>query len=126
MSEQTAAAVPAKSKTELKKEEQAVKAAAREATKQPSQNGVTRPKSGTKTGRIWEISDALSAEKKAPIERKFVMEQATKEGINEATAATQYGRWRKFHGLKGQVAAPAAAAAPVAGSDVQATPAHKS
>lgn len=109
-----------KSKTQLKKEEREKKAAEREASKQPSANGVTRPKPGTKTGRIWEIADQLSAAKKAPIERKFVMEQAEKEGINEATAATQYGRWTKFYDIK-KVQAPAAAPA---ASDVQATPAQ--
>ena len=64
-----------------------------------SQNGVTRPKSGTKTGRIWEISDELSASQGKPVARKDVLEKAQAEGINVATAATQYGRWRKYHGL---------------------------
>ncbi|QBQ71141.1 hypothetical protein S0112_001 [Shewanella phage S0112] len=66
------------------------------------QNGVPRPGAGTKTGRIWEIADALSAELKKPVGRKLVLEQAAKEDINAATAATQYGRWRKYNGLEGR------------------------
>jgi|SRR5690606_16775405 len=67
--------------------------------KQPSQNGVTRPRSGTATGRVWEIADELSAAAGEPVARKDVMAQAKEEGLNEATIATQYGRWRRFHGL---------------------------
>jgi len=64
-----------------------------------TQNGVTRPKAGTKTCRIWEIADSLSAQEGAPVARKKVLEAAMAEDINAATAATQYGRWRKYHGL---------------------------
>lgn len=63
------------------------------------QNGVTRPKAGTATGRVWEIADALSAQEGAPVARKKVLEATGAEEINAATAATQYGKWRKYHGL---------------------------
>lgn len=76
----------------------------------PKQNGVTRPKPGTKTGRVWEIADALSAQANAPAPRKNVIAQGVAEGINPATLATQYGRWRRFHGLAREVHAPAPAA----------------
>lgn len=66
-----------------------------------SKNGVTRPKAGTKTGRVWEIADAQSQALGSPAPRAPVLEAATGEGINAATAATQYGRWRKYHGLEG-------------------------
>jgi len=66
--------------------------------KQPAQNGVTRPKAGTKTGRVWEIADELSTSD-GPAARKDVMAASEAEGLNTATIATQYGRWRKFHGL---------------------------
>lgn len=69
-------------------------------------NGVTRPAAGTKTGRVWEIADKLSAEKKAPAERADVLKEGEAEGINPATVTTQYGQWRRFHGLKGRLAAP--------------------
>lgn len=71
-------------------------------------NGVTRPKSGTKTGRVWEIADAQSKQKGEPAPRKAVIDEAMTDDINAATAATQYGRWRKYHGLKAEPKAPKA------------------
>ena len=62
-------------------------------------NGVTRPKAGTATGRVWQICDELSAASNAPAERAQVIAKATAEGINAATVATQHGKWRKYHGL---------------------------
>lgn len=62
-------------------------------------NGVTRPKAGTTCGRVWAICDEQSAAANAPAERAKVIEQATSEGINAATVATQHGKWRKYHGL---------------------------
>lgn len=64
-------------------------------------NGVTRPADGTKTGRVWAIADELSRAAGKPIARDKVMEKAKAESINEATTATQYGKWRVFNGLKG-------------------------
>jgi len=65
-------------------------------------NGVTRPGKNTKTGRIWEIADTLSKKMAEPAPRRDVLAQAKDEEINMATAATQYGRWRKYNGLKGK------------------------
>lgn len=81
-------------------------------------NGVSRPKTGTKTGRVWEIADTLSAAAGKPAARKDVIEKGLAESINQATIATQYGRWRQFHGLgrEKKVAPPAVAGAPT--SDV--------
>ena len=67
--------------------------------KQPSQNGVTRPRDGTATGRVWEIADTLSADTKKPAVRADVLKAGEAEGLNASTIATQYGRWRKFNGL---------------------------
>ncbi len=87
-----------------------------------NKNGVSRPKSGTKTGRVWEISDALSAAAGAPAKRKDVIEKGIAESINQATIATQYGRWRQFHGLgrekKPVVATPATEGAAAPAADV--------
>jgi hypothetical protein len=66
-----------------------------------TQNGVSRPTNGTTTGRVWEIADAVSAGKKEPADRATVLAQVVAEGINPSTGATQYGKWRKFHGLVG-------------------------
>lgn len=76
-----------------------------------AQNGVTRPKDGTTTGRVWAISDEISKKKGEPADRKTVIEQVVAEGINASTGATQYGKWRKFHGLVGEQA-PGRAAKP--------------
>ncbi len=86
--------------------EAATEEVAAPAPKQPSANGVTRPKDGTKTGNVWAIADKLST-KEGPAARKDVMQAGEAEGLNTATIATQYGRWRKFHGL-GRAAKPAA------------------
>ena len=73
-----------------------------------AKNGITRPTAGTKTGRIWEIADAASQELKAPAGRKAVIAVAVAEEINPSTAATQYGRWRKYNGLVGTGTEPKA------------------
>lgn len=80
--------------------------AAAPATEKPAkapkieQNGVSRPGAGTATARIWEIADAQSAAKNAPTSRAEVLKAAEAEGINVTTAATQFGRWCKFNGVK--------------------------
>jgi hypothetical protein len=95
--------------------EEAATPAAAPTPKQPSANGVTRPKDGTSTGRVWQIADGLSAAAGKPATRGDVMVAAKAEGLNEATIATQYGRWRKFHGLgRATAEAGAPADAPVA------------
>ena len=87
---------------------------AKEVIDKITKNDVTRPKEGSKTGRVWALADKISAEKQAPADRGTVIDQATAQGINEATASTQFGRWTKFHGIvalrKEKAVAPAAAA----------------
>lgn len=63
-------------------------------------NGVTRPKPGTDTGRIWEIADSISTANQRPAGRSEVLAEAEKQKLNSATAATQFGRWCKYHGVK--------------------------
>jgi hypothetical protein len=65
-------------------------------------NGITRPNPNTKTGRVFEIADEISAAAGEPAKRGEVLKVCDEEGINKATAATQYGRWRKFNGLEGR------------------------
>ena len=62
-------------------------------------NGVTRPKAGTVTARVWEICGELSAIAGSPADRAHVINAGISEGINAATIATQHGKWRKYHGL---------------------------
>ncbi len=66
------------------------------------QNGITRPGPGTSTGKVWDIADKISAKLKAPAPRADVLKEAETAGINAATASTQYGKWRKFNGLKAE------------------------
>lgn len=83
-------------KDQQKKAEKAPKVA------KDTQNGITRPKAGTQTGEVWEIADALSAKAGEPIGRAEVLVETDKAKLNPATAATQYGRWRTYNGLKGK------------------------
>lgn len=70
-----------------------------------SKNGVTRPKAGTQTGQVWETADKITAKQKGKhASRKQVMETLG-ESINQATIATQYGKWRRYNGIKGRDAA---------------------
>lgn len=64
-----------------------------------SQNGISKPASGTKTGRVWEIADAISAKLQRPALREEVMKACEGEGINRGTIATQYARWTQFYGV---------------------------
>lgn len=92
-------------KAQEKADAKAAKAAEAEAKKaekskaRVSQNGVTRPLTGV-TKQVWDLADAISAENRRPAERKEVTERGLKLNIQQGTIHTQYGRWRKFHGLK--------------------------
>ena len=103
-------------------EKKAAAEAKAQARKSVSQNGVARPMSG-KTLQLWEIADSLSAQKKAPAERKEVIDAAIAAGIEPGTANTQFGRWRKFHGLAAErTAKPAAPAVPPVETETPAGP----
>lgn len=78
-----------------------------------TQNGVTRPREGTKTCEIWDIADAISEETGSAAGRNEVIAVCLAREINESTGATQYARWRKFHGIK----APVSTAKPVIKAD---------
>jgi hypothetical protein len=79
------------------------------------QNDITRPAANTKCGQIWALADAAAnaAGGRDKVLRKDVIEEARKLGINDATSATQYGRWRQYHGMvqHREAAAPVAEAA---------------
>lgn len=78
---------------------EAVKEQRKPAAEKDTRNDVTRPKAGTKTGQVWEIADRISGELGEAAPRREVMEQGVAAGVNGSTVATQYGRWRKYHGL---------------------------
>lgn len=78
---------------------------------QEKKNGIARPRAGGTSARIWDISDSLSKlNLKNPqvAKRSDVLAAAENENINGATAATQYGRWRRFNGITGRVDGEAA------------------
>lgn len=104
-----AATAAPKKTAEEKAADKAAAKAAKDAAKGPEQNGVRRPKTGTVIGRVWDILDAASAQKRAPATLADVKDAAA--DINGATLRTQYARWRKFNGVAGRVAATAAPAA---------------
>lgn len=108
-------------KAEAKAKKQA-EAEAKKAAKPAAvvQNDVTRPSSGA-TAKVWELADKVSAANKKPATRKEVMEAGLAEGLVAGTINTQFGKWRKFHGLaaepkevKAKPAADAGTAAPAA------------
>lgn len=76
--------------------------AATEGRQRDEQNGVVRPRDGTSSAAVWNIADALSKKSKEPAKHGDVLEQAAAEGINEATAKTQFARWRTYHGIAGR------------------------
>ncbi len=55
-----------------------------------------RPKGTSTTGRVWEIADSLfaAAGNQFP-DRKAIIDACIAEGINQATASTQYAKWKK-------------------------------
>lgn len=55
-----------------------------------------RPRAKGVTGQVWEIADRLyAAAGNTMPDRKQVMEDCTAAGINSATAATQFAKWKK-------------------------------
>jgi hypothetical protein len=91
------------------KKETAPKAEKAPREKLEEQNGVTRPKAGTATGKVWELADQLSKQHKRPATRGEVFEANKalgKDAINDATVATQFQRWRVFNGVEKAAPAP--------------------
>lgn len=62
--------------------------------KAPDPGSIDRPKSGSLTGRVWEICDSLAGkglDKKAL--KLAVLEAGRAESINESTISVQFGKW---------------------------------
>lgn len=93
-----------------------VKKEAKPAVEKDTQNGITRPAKGTTIDKIWSVAELIAAE--VGIEgmkekgKGLVVEKLKEYGedLNPSTVSTQYGRWRKYHGL----VTPAAPRAPKA------------
>lgn len=70
---------------------------------QVEQNGIRRPKDGTKCGIAWQIFDEMSTAKGAAVAISEVLTRAMHEGLNEGNVRAEYSRWRRFHGIIGRV-----------------------
>lgn len=75
-------------------------------------NGITEPREGSKTRRIWDIANEIGVETGQPPTLADVKVRAEAEGLNAATIQTQYNRFRKFYGLPPQGRAKKPEAAP--------------
>ena len=58
----------------------------------------SRPRAGTRTGRVWEVADEITREKGRRASRREVVERIAAEDGNRATANTQYQHWKTSHG----------------------------
>lgn len=74
----------------------------------PQQNGQTRPRPGSKTGVVWDMADELTRKLGRHALRSEVLPAVYERhpGTSSGTATTQYGRWRRFHGLTGRSPKP--------------------
>ena len=54
----------------------------------------SRPRPGTRTGRVWEVADAITREKGHRASRREVVDRIAAENGNRATASTQYQHWK--------------------------------
>lgn len=62
--------------------------------KQADPSGIARPKSGSATGKVWDICDELAKSVKDKKQLKLLaLEVARKEGINDSTLSVQFGKW---------------------------------
>lgn len=102
--EKAAAREKAKKEREAAKQaEKEAKAAEREASRMPMQNGVRRPKPGTKCGRVWELADEMTKAKGSPVAIGNLLPACEAEGLNSANVRCEYAGWRKFNGVTGRI-----------------------
>jgi membrane protein involved in colicin uptake len=97
------AAADKAAKAQAKIDAKAAKAQAKEASKQPVQNDVRRPKPETTCGKCWSVYDRLSNDRGSPVAIADAKKVLEAEGVNEATIRTQYAHWRKFNGVTGRI-----------------------
>lgn len=95
-----------KAAAEQKAAEAAEKKAAREASKMPEQNGVRRPKTDTKCGKVWTLIETIGEQMGQTPPVAYVMQHGKAQGFDDNTLKTQYARWKKFNGIEGRVATP--------------------
>lgn len=74
-------------------------AAKKAATKKAPAKTAGAPKENSASAVVFNIADEMSRKAKAPAKRSDVIAAAVENGVNPATAATQFGRWREKNGL---------------------------
>lgn len=87
-------------KSETNRSTKMSKATASKAEPRVKQNGITMPKPKTISAQIFSIADSLSKKGTHVPEKQKILDRAEKKGINLATAATQFSRWKQFHGVE--------------------------
>ncbi|WII71731.1 hypothetical protein QJS83_14795 [Bdellovibrio sp. 22V] len=88
---------------------EANKAAAAErraASRAPKVNGVGKPADGSICGNVWLLIEAIGAAlgQHAPV--AYVLSEGLARGYDANTLKTQYARWKKYHGLDGEIKLP--------------------
>jgi len=57
-----------------------------------------RPRNAGATQKVWDVADAMKVSNNGQIpERKLVIEECVRQGINAATASTQFSKWKNHH-----------------------------
>ena len=80
---------------DAEKGEPAAPAAKAKKTPKADKGESTRPGAGSKTGKVWDIADKLTAKGKKTADRVSVVEACVKAGLNKSTASVQYANWAK-------------------------------
>ncbi len=70
-----------------------------------------RPRPGTRTGRVWEIADAITDERGRLATVAEVRDRVVAEAGNGRTANTQYYHWKAHRAARREAGAPAPSAA---------------
>lgn len=68
----------------------------RKQTSSPSEKKSDRPVTGTTTGAVWDICDELCVSLKREPTRKEAIDKCIYDGVNKATASTQFSKWKKW------------------------------
>lgn len=70
-------------------------------------NGIKRPSVGGMCRAVWDYCDSIHTDTYVPT-AKDVKEAAGEFGWNPNNASIEYYQWRKFNGIRGRLAKPAA------------------
>lgn len=100
-------------KEQVKTAREALKAAKAEAKAEASekaavekivQNGQTRPRDDSRSGKVWALFDQATAERGDTAAVADVLQEAMAIGMTEGSVRSAYSHWRKFNGIeKGRI-----------------------